>query len=178
MNPLPDFKNIEYLKSGSPIQRIGYSILIESKILYHLKSFGPVLTGTLPLDLFIEGKSDLDIICQSADLLTVEKILLNRYGKQPRFSIDHKEIRQIHSLICRFVFKDFPFEIFCQPLPVAQQHGYRHMVVEYKLLLQHGENFRNEILRLKKQNIKTEPAFARLLGLEGDPYDALLNLEK
>jgi hypothetical protein len=44
-------------------------------------------------------------------------------------------------------------------------------------LAQHGERFKNEVIKLKKQGIKTEPAFASLLGLPGDPYGALLKFE-
>ena len=51
------------------------------------------------------------------------------------------------------------------------------MLVEDKLLAQHGEAFRQQIVSLKRQGYKTEPAFALALGLEGDPYLALLTLE-
>lgn len=175
--PLPDFENIDYLKSGSPIQKRGCNVISESKILYHLKLFRPILAGTLPLDLFIAEKSDLDIICESTDLSNVEKILLHHYGRFPAFFIGRKEIKNIPSLVCRFVCQDFDFEIFCQPVPVTQQYAYRHMVVEYKLLEKYGEKFRDAIRILKEQGIKTEPAFAMVLGLKGDPYEALLTLE-
>lgn len=51
------------------------------------------------------------------------------------------------------------------------------MLIEYKILEQQGEEFRKEILELKERGYKTEPAFALLLGLQGNPYEALLQLE-
>ena len=52
--------------------------------------------------------------------------------------------------------------------------GYLHMVIEYKILLQKGESFRQQVIALKQSGLKTEPAFAQLLGLPGNPYTALL----
>ena len=37
--------------------------------------------------------------------------------------------------------------------------------------------FRRQIIDLKKQGLKTEPAFAKLLALTGDPYVELLSFE-
>jgi hypothetical protein len=175
---LPEFENISYLKSGSPIQQKTYNLLEYSKILYHLRLFHPVLTGTLPLDLFIAGKSDLDIICQSSDFKSVEKNLLNTFAGYTGFSITQKSIRSVPSLICRFVYEDFPFEIFFQETDVKKQLAYRHLAIEYRLLQNGGETFRRRILELKAQGIKTEPAFAMILGLQGDPYEALLAFEE
>jgi hypothetical protein len=50
------------------------------------------------------------------------------------------------------------------------------MLIEHSLLTEKGEHFRQEIIKLKRQGLKTEPAFAKLLGLDGDPYKAILKL--
>jgi hypothetical protein len=174
---LPDFEDITYLKSGSPIQRRAYSAITQSKILYHLKPFRPVLTGTLPLDIFIEGKSDLDIICQSEDLRSVEKILRKKYGRRELFSLEEKLVGGIQTLVCRFRVESFPVEIFCQSRKIEEQLAYRHLVIEYTLLEKGGPSLKNRIMQWKQRGIKTEPAFAYELGLKGDPYQALLLLE-
>ena len=69
----------------------------------------------------------------------------------------------------------FVFEIFGQNLPTEEQNAYRHMIKEHSILLEKGEEFRKQIIALKLRGIKTEPAFADLLGLEGDPYKAILD---
>ncbi len=56
--------------------------------------------------------------------------------------------------------------------------AYRHMIIEYRILLEKGEAFRQSIVELKRQGMQTEPAFALLLGLKGDPYTELLNVYK
>ena len=64
-----------------------------------------------------------------------------------------------------------------QACPVSQQRAYRHMVVEARLLELGGEPLQSAIIALKRSGLKTEPAFARCLGIHGDPYLALLALE-
>ena len=78
----------------------------------------------------------------------------------------------------RFRFEGMVFEVFGQPVPVRRQNGYRHMVVEEMLLRRKGEEFRHRIVARKRAGEKTELAFAAELSLEGDPYEALLELEK
>jgi hypothetical protein len=48
------------------------------------------------------------------------------------------------------------------------------VIIEYRTLEREGEGFREKIRSLKASGIKTEPAFALLLGLESDPYSAIL----
>jgi len=52
-----------------------------------------------------------------------------------------------------------------------------HLIIEHKLLIKNGEDFRQQIIKLKRQGHKTEPAFAIALDLSGDPYMELLKFE-
>ena len=47
----------------------------------------------------------------------------------------------------------------------------QHLIIE-----EQGEEFREQVIKLKLQGYKTEPAFAKLLGLKGDPYVAMLEV--
>lgn len=69
-----------------------------------------------------------------------------------------------------------PVEVFCQPVPVHRQHAFRHMVVEGRLLCL-SDALRPRVMELRRAGLKTEPAFARALGLAGDPHAAVLALE-
>lgn len=87
-------------------------------------------------------------------------------------------VRRRPTLLCRFIQQDFQIEIFCQAVPVKQQLAYRHMAIEHWLLATRGATFKKKILELKSNGVKTEPAFAEVLGLDGDPYDSLLQFEQ
>ncbi len=52
------------------------------------------------------------------------------------------------------------------------------MIIEHKILSSKNDKFRAEIIQLKKEGLKTEPAFARLLGLQGNPYEELLKVKE
>lgn len=173
---IPDFKNIDYLQNGSPIQQQGWKILTDTNALAKLKAFDATLTGTLPLNLYLPG-SDLDIICYAEDLTQFEKYIAQAFGMYTGFESSIKNIRQTPSAIGRFRYNDFLFEIFAQPVPVHSQYAYRHLRVEYLLLEEHGEPLRQQVLQLKQAGLKTEPAFAKALHLEGDPYEVLLVYE-
>jgi hypothetical protein len=78
--------------------------------------------------------------------------------------------------MARFKAPEFPIEIVGQPLPVAAQQAFCHMVVEARLLRLGGEAVRQKIRQLKLQGVKTEPAFAAVFGLAGEPYHTLFQL--
>lgn len=83
-------------------------------------------------------------------------------------------IHDEESVVCNFKTDDFEIEIFGQNIPPKQQNAYRHMLIEHQILQEKGEGFRLKIIELKRTGYKTEPAFAELLNLKGNPYLALL----
>lgn len=79
--------------------------------------------------------------------------------------------------IANFMLEDIAIEVYGEDSPVAEQAGYRHMVAEFKLLQKYGDSLRSAVIELKSRGWKTEPAFAEVLGLSGDPYQALLKFK-
>lgn len=169
-----NFLNISYLQSGNEKQQKAYQVLTAHQVLEKLTAFTPVLAGTIPINIDTEI-SDLDIICHVQDKTAFTKALTDHFQNEKDFMITANPGFQ--SVKANFFIDGFEFEIFGQPIPTIQQKAYRHMLIEHQILLEKGESFRQEIISLKKQGIKTEPAFAQLLGLSGDPYEAILRLE-
>ena len=171
-----DFGNIEYLKTGNARQRLAYETLTRNQIMFRLRQFDPILVGTIPIRIDIED-SDLDIICYCKDRNDFIKVITDNFKDAEDFEIyDLNE--QEHPAICaNFKMDGFPIEVFGQDIPTKKQNAYRHMIIENRLLSEQGETFRQQIIELKRQGIKTEPAFGLLLGLTGNPYNELLNFE-
>lgn len=168
-----DYFDITYLSSGSAIQRKGFHAITSLGILNSFKECTPVVVGTLPLDLFTE-KSDIDVLCCFSNAEEFAEKAFFALRMFDNFHIDRKEVGGVDSVIVRLNYGDFDFEIVAQKTPVREQVAFRHMVAEWKILSQQDGAFRQKVLELKKGGVKTEPAFAELLGLKGDPYVELL----
>ncbi|MCH5716228.1 DUF4269 domain-containing protein [Niabella hibiscisoli] len=169
------FHDISYLKNGTRRQQEVYTVLHQNKILETLQAFNPVLVGTIPINVDIEN-SDLDIICCFEDKNLFRDTILNLFKTSQDFSIREREGEE-ETIIAGFYADGFMVELFGQHIPCWQQSGYRHLLIEHRLLNKYGNTFREKVIALKNQGYKTEPAFAKLLGLQGDPYQALLQLE-
>jgi len=167
-----DWHNIEYLLSGNKIQKKAYNILKEIGAFSILGNYEPVLVGTIPINIDISG-SDLDIICNARDLKDFRKIVTENFSLYKHFSEYFKEDAYISS----FIYSDTEIEIYAKNEPSILQNGYRHMLIEYRILNIAGDKFRQHIVQLKEQGYKTEPAFGKTLSLE-EPYTELLELEK
>ena len=176
INKFP-FKNIEYLKEGTDKQKAAYSVLCRSNVLDNLKEFDPILAGTIPLDIDIEG-SDLDIICYSTNFKAFEHKICEHYKNNLGFNSYYTSIKGEESFIVKFSIDDFDFEIFCQNTPTLKQYAVIHLIIEKRLLNLFGKEAKKSIRELKRQGMKTEPAFAKYFNLAGDPYDSLVNLAK
>ncbi|RYY54890.1 MAG: DUF4269 domain-containing protein [Chitinophagaceae bacterium] len=59
-------------------------------------------------------------------------------------------------------------------VPVREQMGYRHLLAEAAILEKKGKDFRGKIILLQGAGLKIELAFCQILGLERDPYLAML----
>jgi len=172
-----NFKNIDYLKSGTARQQLAWEEITRYKVLELLKKYNPILTGTLPIGIDVP-ESDLDIICECKNHLEFKTYLSENFSNKKEFKVYSTKQNGIYSTIAEFKTDNFLFEIFGQNIPTEKQNAYRHMLIEKEILNERGIEFRNKIMELKHNGIKTEPAFAQLLGLTGDPYKALLKLEK
>lgn len=171
---IKDFSEIYYLKNGNHKQKESYKILRKTNIFNILKDYTPLLVGTIPLGIDIE-KSDLDIVCQVCNFEVFEYILTNNFSKYEKFNMYYKE-KDI--LICNFIVGGIEIEIYASNIESYKTNGYRHMIIEYKLLNLYGELFKEKVIELKRKGLKTEPAFAKLLNLKGNPYESLLEYEK
>ncbi|UXR65949.1 VOC family protein [Bdellovibrio bacteriovorus] len=149
----------------------------ESQILKLFSAYEPRIVGTFPLDLAVSG-SDVDVLLYADDLDSLQKEFQQHLGVFTDFNMKRLTVSGVDSVVASFTFKDVPFEIFAQPTPTSHQTANRHFLVEERLLCLGGAAFHGKIQELRKQGLKTEPAFAAALGLGGDAYAELLSLQK
>lgn len=171
---LPNWHDLIYLRHGSAPQRRAFDLLQRHQLLERLAAHAPVLVGTFPLDLTVPG-SDLDLICEAPDPAAFQRTLAT-FTTYPQYALRSANTAE-PALVASFDLEGVPVELFGQVLPTTRQNGYRHLVVEARLLDLGGTPLRQAVLALKACGVKTEPAFARVLGLPGDPYHAMLELE-
>lgn len=151
------------------------SVLDELNLLTRLARFEPTVIGTPPLDIDIDS-SDIDIACTAADLRDFESEINADFASAQDFVVE--QLTKFHDPAVRAAFRyhGWEIELFCQTLPIREQHGVRHFLIEQRLL-DAEPRLRAKVLQGKQAGQKTEPAFASILRLDGDPYEAMLALE-
>lgn len=171
------FSNINYLQLGNEKQVKAYRAIRNLGIMDSLSKYNPTLCGTLPIGIDITG-SDLDIIMEVYDLKRFEKKVNTLYRDKENFTTKRLLIRDVPVVKANFIFDGFEFELFGQPQPIKKQYAYLHLIIENSILNEFP-NIQAEVICLKKQGFKTEPAFCKVLNLEGeDPYESLLEYGK
>lgn len=171
-----NWRDISYLASGTPRQRSAYRNLSELRILDALAPFDAVLVSTVNTNIELES-SDLDVICEVYDFDAFEALLVSLYETKPGFTVSRSE-SDPPALVASFYHNDWEYEVFGQPLPIERQNAYRHMVQTHRVISLGGDTWREAIRSLKRDGMKTEPAVAYCLRLEGNPYQAVLALEQ
>jgi RimJ/RimL family protein N-acetyltransferase len=163
------------LLAGTPRQRDAALTLREAAILEKLSRRDAVLCGTVPIDCDIAG-SDLDIVCRAPDLDDFAAELAALFAGESGLLIKRKHLIGIPTVICRFTRGAWPVEIVGQPMPVADQRAYGHMLAEAMLLAVSPLGTNERIRALRREGLSTEAAFGRHFHLPGDPYLALLDI--
>ena len=172
------FLDPAYLARGNDRQRAAHRALADLRIFETLAPFRPLLSGTIPLAIDVAG-SDLDVLCEVHDFDAFAEALGTAYGHAPDYTMSTvKPGRDGPYRTASFGHGGFVIEVFGQAIAVTRQGAYRHMVIQARLLDLGGDGLRREIVALRREGLKTEPAFARRLGVAGDPYIALLGLEE
>lgn len=167
-----NFRTVDYLATENNRQKHCYELLDKHNIIEILSRYSPVVAGTIPINIDIPS-SDVDIICHVADLDAFERLLRDNFGGYKAFSVSEQQ----DNIFCKFNIDNQSFEIYAANIPVFRQNAYRHMLIEYRILNLLGEKFRRQVIELKLQGLKTEPAFAHLLKLRGNPFQEILELE-
>lgn len=170
------FETIDYLKNGSERQQLAHKVILQLRIMHDLREYSPILCGTIPIGIDVDG-SDLDIIVEVNDFVRFETLLKNLYGTQKNFKVSYFEVRNVPVITSNFLYKGFEVEIFGQSVPTNYQYAYLHMIIEQKLIETYP-HIKKEVMTLKKLGVKTEPAFCKILGLDGDPYEELIKFGK
>jgi hypothetical protein len=150
--------------------------LAGSGLLVLLARFDPRVAGTLPLGVSLPG-SDIDVLCYAPQPDDVADCLWESRERLPGLAL-RRWITAERPLVASFEIRGWPAEVFASPVEVERQAGWRHFVVERRLLELAGDTLRHRVLALRRAGIRTEPAFAAALGLQGDPYAALDRLSE
>ncbi|MFM4775137.1 DUF4269 domain-containing protein [Aeromonas veronii] len=182
----PNWRRLDYLAHGNPRQRSAHALLtagVWDELAAQCADMALVSTLTIGLD---RPGSDLDILCQHPDpaefaaTLAAQGWLACAKGDNiwllertfPRLDQNCANSGSDKSDAC------WPLELYVTPAPIEMQNGWRHLTLMAALLERFGDAFYREVLRLRLEDgLKGEAAMCRLLGLAGDPYEALLTLE-
>lgn len=171
-----NWRDILYLASGTPRQRSAYVALQALGILESLSEYDPVLVSTVAIDIDIPS-SDLDIICQVDDLRVFERRLKEMFGNLRGFQV-RRSLCDPEAIVSSFFYSGWEIEVFGQAVPVERQNAFRHLQQTSRVIAQGGDLWKRAIRSHKERGMKTEPAVAFALRLTGDPYLAVLSLER
>ena len=169
-----NWRNIEYLKTGNERQQKVYEIITKLDILNELAKYDATLVSTICIGIDIE-ESDLDIICQVSDFDEFRIVLRKLFSQYQEFY--QWENKEKDYIVCSFHTDDFLFEIFGSTQAVEEQNAYRHLSIMNRLLDLGDRKLRDEVRFLKKLGLKSEPSFAKILNLNGNPFEEMLKIE-
>ncbi|MFM4972868.1 DUF4269 domain-containing protein [Aeromonas veronii] len=182
----PNWRRLDYLAHGNPRQRSAHALLtagVWDELAAQCADMALVSTLAIGLD---RPGSDLDILCQHPDpaefAATLEAQGWQASAKGDNIWLLERTFSCLDQS-CAVSGSDkseasWPLELYVTPAPIETLNGWRHLTMMAALLERFGDAFYRDVLRLRlEEGLKGEAAMCRLLGLAGDPYEALLTLE-
>ncbi|MFQ1866716.1 DUF4269 domain-containing protein [Aeromonas veronii] len=180
----PNWRHLDYLAHGNPRQRSAHALLtagVWDELAAQCADMALVSTLAIGLD---RPGSDLDILCQHPDPAEFAATFAEQ-GWQASDKGDNIWLLERtfscldqHCADCDQSEASWPLELYVTPAPIETLNGWRHLTLMAALLERFGDAFYRDVLRLRlEEGLKGEAAMCRLLGLAGDPYEALLTLE-
>lgn len=151
-------------------------VLKDSQVLKILREYTPLIAGTFPLGLHVEN-SDLDVIVSVSDLKAFADLMTKEFSHLKDFQLFNEIIDGEPALRVHFLVHNIPVEIIGQKTASVRQTAYLHFLLEERILKLNSSYFRTQIRMARDQGLKTEPAFAKVLKIAGDPYKELLRLQ-
>lgn len=146
--------------------------IAQSQVMEIFAAYSPQIVSTIFVELDTD-QSDIDVICEYSNQSAFVSLLTSEFRLYESFKLDVSD----HYAMGRFKQGGFLFELYGATVPVARQAAYRHYKVMQRLVRLAGDEFKQQVRDLKLHGLKTEPAISRILGLEGEPYAAVLGLE-
>lgn len=144
----------------------------ESNVLGILNEYSPKVVSTIFVGLDTED-SDIDIVCSYHDQDVFSELFSSAFSKLRSYSLRLEN----DYILGQFCYGNFIFEVYASAIPVKEQNAYRHYKVMQRLVDAGGVKFKQHIKHLKQQGLKTEPAICQALGILGEPYRAILEIE-
>lgn len=178
----PNWRRLDYLAHGNPRQRSAHALLtagVWDELATQCSDMALVSTLAIGLD---RPGSDLDILCQHPNpaefAATFAEQGWQASPKGDNIWLLERVFPYATDSDCDKSEGSWPLELYVTPTPIETLNGWRHLTLMAALLEQFGDAFYREVLRLRlEEGLKGEAAMCRLLGLAGDPYEALLTLE-
>jgi Domain of unknown function (DUF4269) len=166
----------EWSAHMSILDRSYEAAITAARIKETLASFDWSVAGTFPLGIAVDG-SDIDIVCYTTDYSTFSEAVWTAYSDYEGFVMTYW-LWPKDFTTAEFAYRGWRFELFASQVPLCRQAGKRHFDVEQRLLEMGGKALRQRVVEARESGMKTEPAFASVLRLTGDPYSAMLSLSE
>ncbi|RUO38608.1 DUF4269 domain-containing protein [Aliidiomarina shirensis] len=145
----------------------------ESEVLTKLDAYSPEVVSTIFVSLDT-NESDIDIVCTYQEQEAFIEAFASAYSGYESYRLYP---RQDHAL-GQFHCHQFLIEVYASKTPVKFQPAFRHYQVMKRLVNIGGNEFIEKIRQLKESGLKTEPAICRVMEISGEPYAAVLELER